>query len=133
MSPRIGFSYSPKPSTVFRGGFGIFVQPETLSSLNSSASVSSSAVSNQEGYSSTTQESITGNNYQTPSTTLDNPFPGGFVAPAGASGGASTFLGQSISFLAPYQHDAYSERWDLGVQHSLTNHLLLEVLYIGKP
>ncbi len=132
VSPRIGFSYSPVSTTVFRGGFGIFVQPETLASLNSSGSVSSSALSNQEGYSATTNETITGNNYQTPSTTLDNPFPTGFQQPAGASAGASTFLGQTISFLAPYQHDPYSERWDLGVQHSVTKSLLLEVLYVGN-
>jgi hypothetical protein len=132
VSPRIGFSYSPKPATVFRGGFGIFVQPESLASLNSSGSVSSSALSNQEGYSATTNETITGNNYQNASTTLDNPFPAGFQQPAGSSAGASTFLGQTISFLAPYQHDAYSERWDLGVQQSLTKSLLLELLYVGN-
>jgi len=132
LSPRIGFSYSPKTSTVFRGGFGIFVQPEGLSSLNSSGSVSSSALSNQEGYSATTNETVTNNNYLTAATTINNPFPTGFQQPAGSSQGASTFLGQTISFLAPVQHDAYSERWDLGVQKSLTNNLLLEVLYVGN-
>jgi hypothetical protein len=132
VSPRIGFSYSPKSSTVFRGGFGIFVQPEGLSSTNSQGSVSSSALSNQEGYSATTNETVTNNNYLTAASTLSNPFPSGFQQPAGSSLGASTFLGQTISFLAPVQHDAYSERWDLGVQKSLTNSLLLEVLYVGN-
>jgi hypothetical protein len=132
LSPRIGFSYSPVQSTVFRGGFGIFVQPEGLSSLNSSGSVSSTALSNQEGYSATTNETVTNNNYQSAASTLSNPFPNGFQQPAGASAGASTFLGQTISFLAPVQHDPYSERWDAGVQRSLTNNLLLEVLYVGN-
>jgi hypothetical protein len=132
VSPRIGFSYSPKSSTVLRGGFGIFVQPESLSSLNSSASVSSSALDNQEGYSATTNETVTNNNYLTAASTLSNPFPNGFQQPAGASQGASTFLGQTISFLAPNEHDAYSERWDLGVQKSVTNSTLLEVLYVGN-
>jgi hypothetical protein len=132
VSPRIGFSYSPKASTVLRGGFGIFVQPEGISSTNSQGSVSSSALSNQEGFSATTNETVTNNNYQSPATTLSNPFPTGFQQPVGSSLGASTFLGQSISFLAPNEHDAYSERWDLGVQKSLTNSLLLEVLYVGN-
>jgi hypothetical protein len=132
LSPRFGFSYSPKPSTVFRGGFGIFVQPEGLSSLNSSGSVSSTALSNQEGFSATTNETVTNNNYQNFATTLSNPFASGFQQPVGSSLGASTFLGQTISFLAPVQHDPYSERWDLGVQRSLTNSLLLEVLYVGN-
>jgi hypothetical protein len=131
-SPRIGFSYSPKPSTVIRGGFGIFVQPPGLSSLNSSGSVSSSALSNQEGFSATTNETVTNNNYLTAATTLSNPFPSGFQQPVGSSQGASTFLGQTISFLAPNEHDIYSERWDFGVQRSLTNSLLLEVLYVGN-
>jgi hypothetical protein len=132
VSPRIGFSYSPRNSTVIRGGFGIFVQPETLASTNSAGSVSSSAIDNQEGYSSTTNETVTNNNYLTPATTLSNPFPSGFQQPVGSSLGASTFLGQTISFLAPYEHDPYSERWDLGVQKSLTNSTLLEVLYVGN-
>jgi hypothetical protein len=132
VSPRIGFSYSPKPSTVFRGGFGIFVQPEGLSSTNSQGSVNSNAITNQEGYSATTNEVISNNTNLTPATTLSNPFPNGFQQPAGASLGASTFLGQTISFLAPVEHDPYSERWDLGVQRSLTNNLLLEVLYVGN-
>jgi hypothetical protein len=132
VSPRIGFSYSPKSSTVFRGGFGIFVQPPGVSSLNNAGSVSSSALSNQEGYSATTNETVTNNNYLTAASTLNNPFPNGFQQPAGSSLGASTFLGQTISFLAPVQHDAYSERWDAGIQRSLTNSLLLEVLYVGN-
>jgi hypothetical protein len=132
VSPRFGFSYSLQPSLVLRGGFGIFVQPEGVSSTNSQGSVSSSAITNQEGYSSTTNETVTNNNYQTAATTLDNPFPSGFIAPAGSSAGASTFLGQTISFLAPNQHDAYSERWNLGLQKSLTPSTLLEVLYVGN-
>jgi hypothetical protein len=131
-SPRIGFSYSPRPSMVLRGGFGIFVQPETLASLNSAGSVNSNALTNQEGYTASTTQTTTTTNYLTASSTLDNPFPTGFQQPAGASAGASTFLGQTISFLAPNEKDPYSERWDLGVQYSLTNHTLIEALYVGN-
>jgi hypothetical protein len=132
VSPRIGFSYSADTKTVLRAGFGIFVQPETLASLASTGTYSSNALSNQEGYSATTQYIATTNSYQTAANTFNNPFPSGFAQPAGSSAGASTFLGQSISFLAPVQHDPYSERWDLGVQRSVTNSTLLEVLYVGN-
>jgi hypothetical protein len=54
------------------------------------------------------------------------------VLPAGSSAGASTFLGGTISFLAPKQHDPYSERYDFGIQRSLTNSTMLEVLYQGN-
>ncbi len=133
VSPRIGFSYSPNGKTVLRGGFGIFVQPETLGTLNSQGTNSSNALSNQEGFSaSTTYTAATSSTFQTPSSTLSNPFPAGFSQPANGAAGASTFLGQSISFLAPNEHDPYSERYNLGVQHQLTNNTLLEVLYVGN-
>jgi hypothetical protein len=136
-SPRIGFSYSPamfNNKTVVRGGFGIFVQPGTVSQLNGvTGVVSSGAYVNQEGFSqSTTFVPATGN-YQTPVTNpLSNPFPNGFLQPAGSSAGASTFLGQGITFLAPVQHDPYSERWDIGIQQAVTPSTMLEVLYVGN-
>ncbi|QMV19319.1 hypothetical protein GOB94_11975 [Granulicella sp. 5B5] len=134
LSPRIGFSYNPITKLVIRGGFGIFVQPETLSTLAATGTYSTSAISNQEGFSSSTAYAgQTTNSYFTPpSYTLSNPFPNGFNAPAGSSQGASTFLGQAISFLAPVEHDPYAERYDLGAQYALTNSTLLEVLYEGN-
>ena len=132
-SPRFGFSFSPQQKTVYRGGIGIFVQPETLSSLASTGTYSSNAISNSEGFSAdTTYLSSTNNGLTPPTNTLSNPFPTGFVQPAGSSLGASTNLGQTISFLAPIQHDPYSERWDLGVQRSVTNSTLVEALHIGN-
>ena len=133
LSPRVGFSLSVDPKTVLRGGFGIFLQPETLASLASTGVFSSNALSNSEGFSaSTTYTSSTNNGLTPPANTLSNPFPGGFVQATGSSQGASTFLGQAISFLAPNQHDPYSERWNLGLQRSLTSSTLFEVLYQGN-
>ncbi len=137
-SPRIGFSYNPaflKAKLVFRGGFGFFVQPETLASLAATGSYSSNAINNQEGFSASTPyiAATDTTNFQT-ANTLSNPFPNGYVQPAGSTMGASTFLGSTgtVSFLAPVQHDPYSERWNLGVQHSVTSSTLLEVLYVGN-
>ena len=89
-------------------------------------------LNNQEGFSASTSYTATSNNYLTPATTFSNPFPNSLAQPADASGGASTFLGQSISFLAPYEHDPYSERYDLGVQRSISNSTLVEALYVGN-
>jgi hypothetical protein len=131
-SPRFGFSYAPDNRDVIRGGFGTFVQPETLATLAATGTYSSSALSNQEGFTATTPFVGSTNNNLTPYTTLSNPFPNGFIPAAGSSQGASTNLGSSISFLAPSQHDVYSERWDLGVQHQLTHNTLVDVLYVGN-
>jgi hypothetical protein len=137
-SPRIGFSYNPaflKAKLVLRGGFGFFVQPETLASLAATGSYSSNAINNQEGFSASTPyiAATDTTNFQT-ANTLSNPFPNGYAQPAGSTMGASTFLGStgSVSFLAPVEHDPYSERWNLGVQHSVTSSTLLEVLYVGN-
>jgi len=134
-SPRFGFSFTPTMfhnKTVIRGGFGIFVQPETLANLAATGTYSSNAIDNQEGFSASTTYVATTNNYLTSSNTLSNPFPGGFLQPAGSSAGASTFLGQAISFLAPVEHDPYSERWDFGIQQSLTHSTMIEAMYVGN-
>jgi len=151
LSPRFGFSYNPallKSKFVVRGGFGIFVQPPTLLSLGATGTASSSALNNSEGFSASTNYTSTNNSYFNNCTsgetttaacptgdaplTLANPYPGGVNAPAGSTAGASTFLGESISFLAPVQHDAYSERWNLGVQYSITPNTMIEALYMGN-
>jgi hypothetical protein len=131
-SPRFGFSYGLNDKTVVRGGFGVFVMPEGLSNLSAAGSYSSSAISNSEGFSAATTYLATTNNYQTAANSLTNPFPTGFTAPAGSSQGPNTFLGQAISFLAPSQHDVYSERWNLDVQRSITNSDMFEVIYVGN-
>jgi len=131
-SPRAGFSYGLDNKTVVRGGFGIFVQPETMSNEAATGVTSSNALSNQEGYSASTTY-ITSTDGVTVTGSMANPFPA-FAAATGSSLGASTFLGSpsAINFLAPSEHDPYSERWNVGVQRQITNSLLAEVLYVGN-
>jgi hypothetical protein len=125
-SPRFGFAWSPKflgNTTVLRGGFGVFVAPIGIANTTSV---------NQQGFSQTTQELITNNNYLSPASTLSDPFPNGILLPAGASAGPSTFLGQQVKFLAPNERNSYSMRWNFGIQRQLPGQFVLEVAYIGN-
>jgi hypothetical protein len=139
-SPRAGFAWTPRAlggSTVIRGGAGILVDPILLPIGGTSPAVGSSNVAyatlNQPGFSQTTNMTVTGNNYLTPSATLSNPFPGGvFVQPSGSSLGASTNLGSSIVFVDPRLRNPYVARWQLGIQHELPKQFVLEVAYIGN-
>ncbi len=122
-SPRIGFAYSPRAfkNTVVRGGFGIYVAP--VIPFNSAV--------NQEGFSQTTNATITGDNYLTPIDSLSNPFPNGLIQPTGASAGLSTFLGQAITFFSPVVKNGYSERYTFGVQQQFAGLWTAEVDYVG--
>jgi hypothetical protein len=133
VSPRFGFSFGIDNKTVLRGGVGFFVQPEAMSSEAATGVTSSNALSNQEGFSASTTYTTSSNGTNVTGS-FENPFPSGFAQPSGSSLGASTFLGSpsAINFLAPNQHDPYSERWDLGLQRSLTSNLLIEALYVGN-
>lgn len=149
-SPRIGFSYNPSwfnSSMVLRGGFAMFVQPPSLLQLGASDAPSSNALTFAPGFSASTPYNASNNSYfnncssgETTSTScpagdtaisLSNPFPV-IQQPTGSAAGASTFLGESISFFSPNQHDVYSERWNLGVQKQINPSTLAEVIYVGN-
>ena len=82
VSPRIGIAWSPEKlqgKTVVRGGFGIFVQPVTMTNLASTGTYSSNPIINQEGFSATTTNVATNNSFLTPANTLTDPFPTGIL------------------------------------------------------
>jgi hypothetical protein len=133
-SPRAGFAWSPellKGKTVIRGGFGLFLAPVTVANLAITGAYSSNPIVDQEGFSQITQFPIP-STFQTPVTTISNPFPTGIQLPVGSAAGLGTFLGQTISFLNPQVHNPYSERWNFGFQQTLSKNMVLEVVYIGN-
>jgi hypothetical protein len=125
-SPRIGFAWTPKQlggKTVLRGGFGIFVAPN---------GIVGGQTLQQEGFSQTTQFTATNDNYLTPASSLANPFPAGVLPPTGSAKGAGTFLGQGVTIFNPDVKNAYSVRWNFGIQHQLPGQIVLEIAYVGN-
>jgi len=133
-SPRVGIAWSPdklRGRTVIRGGFGMFVSPNTVANLNGNGTYSSNPLINQEGFSASTAFSAPGA-VVTPANTLSNPFPTGLLQPVGSAAGLATFEGQTLSFLNPNAKNPYSLRWNLDLQHTIGKSLLLEAGYIGN-
>lgn len=120
IEPRFGFSYSPKPKLVLKGGFGkaynwaAYTGPQTGFSATTSVTASPTTL------------------YTTPSSTLSNPFPGGYVQQQGSSLGYLAGLGSSISY---YNRDLkFGETWSysFGMQYQLSSGDILDVSYQGK-
>lgn len=107
---------------MLRGGFGLFVSPNGINGAQTL---------NQEGFSQTTSYVATSNNYLSPATTISNPFPSGFLQPS-SSNGPGTALGTGITIFNPHVLNAYSVRWNMGVQRQLPGGMVLEVAYIGN-
>ncbi|MCI0391087.1 MAG: TonB-dependent receptor [Acidobacteria bacterium] len=126
--PRIGFAYKLNAMTVVRGGYGIFYG--FLGQRRGDVI--------QTGYSLTTNFVPTTNAVEPNtglvifSSTLSNPFPNGILAPPGSSMGAQTNLGNNITFFNQKPQTPYNQRWNLGVQHELSDGFVVEASYVGN-
>jgi hypothetical protein len=120
--PRFGFAYSLTPKTVVRGGYGLFFDALGVTNVHV----------NQTGFSRSTDLVTSVDNGLTYAATLTNPFPRGFLLPAGASGGLATNLGQGISFFNEDTTSSYMQRWQLAVQRELLSNSLIEISYVGN-
>jgi hypothetical protein len=146
VQPRLGFSWSPQPGTVVRGGYGMF------SALNQGSTYYAMRVENgvvQINYNYSGCEASTGTAGSrcpiVPSTSEEQypnvPFPvtgpslAGALHPAGGDApavvgpsliGAQSFHGLSPDFVPPLAHEA-----DLSVEQALPGKMSLSVGYVG--
>ena len=120
--PRIGLAYQLFAKTVLRAGYGMFY--DTIG-VNKTDSI-------QTGFSQATPIQASLDSGLTYVATTANPFPGGLIEPAGASGGLTTNLGQSVSFFPVERQQPYVQRWSAGVQQALPQQFLAEVDYVGS-
>jgi hypothetical protein len=122
--PRFGVAYSPTHNTVIRGGFGVFYAPLELAN-NAVGSLAN------EGFSSSTTWVTSLNGGLTPFNLLNNPFPGGLIAPTGSSLGAATELGQAITVWDSNPKTPETLQWNLDVQRQLPSNILIDLAYVG--
>ncbi|MGI8742511.1 MAG: carboxypeptidase regulatory-like domain-containing protein [Bryobacteraceae bacterium] len=119
VQPRAGAAFQITPKTVLRGGWGLYMIPFGVDSVN------------QPGFSQITNIVPTLNSGLTFTSSLANPFPNGITEPTGASGGLSTFLGQSVSFTPLDRQTGKVQRWQAGLQRELPGRWVVEAAYAG--
>ncbi len=122
IAPRAGFAWQALPKTVIRGGGGLFYSPLEYAG--------GGGFTNAPGYSAETPfvGSLDGLNVFR---SLSNPFPDGLTKPVGRAQGASTFLGQAVSALAPNPRSPYMVQWNFDLQREVRGYLL-DAAYTGS-
>jgi hypothetical protein len=120
--PRLGLAWQVTDKTVVRAGYGIFF--DTLG-VNTTLPI-------QTGFAQATPIQASLDNGLTYIATNANPLPNGLRAPAGASGGLLTNIGQALTFFNPNMKQPYAQRWSLGVQRELPLGFVADVSYVGN-
>ncbi len=122
--PRLGLAYRTKGSVVLRAAYGILYQPSLDINGYGSSPFGDAPWLATTDYVSTTNAGIT------PSGSLSNPFPNGFLTAPGNSAGASALLGTSISDQLKNQPITYIQQYNAGLQKQVGS-WLLDVGYVG--
>src|SRR5580692_6078713 len=121
LGPRLGFAYQIDPSTVVRGGAGVYfgMSPATNFQYPGAA------------FLKTANMFFTNNDFATQAATLENPFPNGFTGPQGRQYGQFANWGyqdpNDLGTTAARDADIY--QWNLGIQRLLPSQIVLGVDY----
>ena len=121
IAPRLGFAWSIQPTTVLRGGFGVYygLSPATNYQYPGTA------------FSTTDPILFTTDNYQTQFATLENPFPLGISQAQGKAYGPLALWGydNSNNLGTEEARNADIYQWNLGVQHLFDKGITIGVDY----
>ena len=121
LGPRLGFAYQLDPSTVVRGGAGVYfgMSPATNFQYPGAAFLKTASMF------------FTNNDFATQSATLENPFPNGYTGPQGRQYGQFANWGYTdandLGTTAARDADIY--QWNLGIQRLLPSQIVLGVDY----
>jgi trimeric autotransporter adhesin len=117
VSPRAGAVYRLGDMTVLRGGYGLFWAPTSSGPVNS------------VGYSQTTNLV---QNTAIPITSIDDPFPSGFIQPTGNTLGLASGVGSAISFVDPDRKAPRIHKYSFDLQRELPGDMSVSVGYVGS-
>jgi hypothetical protein len=121
VAPRVGFAWSFTPTTVVRGGAGVYfgLSPATNFQYPGAA------------FSATDPILFSTNNFVTQYATLENPFPAGVSQPQGEKYGALAMWGyddeNNLGTEQARNGDIY--QWNLGVQHLFPGEITIGIDY----
>ena len=131
--PRLGVAYKATTRMVIRASYGLTMLPN-----NFFGGLGSTAI-DQTGYSRTTPfvatlgaglDSFIPNRPGTGR--WENPFPGGFLQPFGATLGSRTNVGQSVSYVDPGYRIPRVHQFNLGLEFELPGRMTLANSYVGS-
>lgn len=125
LGPRVGFAWTPRPSFVVRGGYGIFFSSgvNNLSSGTPSTDAAFGATTPYVGSSDSDTTPLSG-------VGLSNPFPSGYVQPTGKTLGLATDLGSNVTFVNPNRGLPYVQQLQFSLQKEFRSQTLAEVGYV---
>lgn len=125
LQPRLGFAYNFLSKTVMRGGFGIYHRTATQNNLATGFSIGTPFIN-----------TLTASQFPSAGLTgpysLENPWPGGVIRPAGAINGIATNIGTGVSYDPPYRLIPRTFQWSYTIERELPSNMVLEVSYTGS-
>ncbi|HEY2117707.1 MAG TPA: TonB-dependent receptor [Candidatus Acidoferrum sp.] len=121
IAPRIGFAWSIQPTTVLRGGFGVYYGLSPATNFQYPGTT----------FSTTDPILFTTDNYQTQFATLQNPFPLGISQSQGKTYGPLALWGydNSNNLGTEQARNADIYQWNLGVQHLFEKGITIGIDY----